>query len=90
MKGFRAALLEKAGLEKDIFYEGGEMLAQISQRGGGCSIPGNIQSQVRQGSEQPGLVKMSLLFFCKCPFPPKYFIIKIKKEEGKWLAEGNF
>ena len=31
-------------------------LAQVDQRGGRCPIPGNIQDQVGQGSEQPGLV----------------------------------
>jgi len=33
------------------------VLAQIAQRGGRCPIPGNIQGQVGQGSEQPGLVE---------------------------------
>lgn len=32
-------------------------LAQVAQRGGTCPIPGNLQGQVGQGSEQPGLVK---------------------------------
>lgn len=35
----------------------GEALAQIALKGGGCTIPGNIQSQVGQGSEQPHLVE---------------------------------
>jgi len=30
---------------------------QIAQRGSGGPIPGNIQGQVGQGSEQPGLVE---------------------------------
>jgi len=34
-----------------------ETLAQVAQRGGGCPLPGNIQGQVGQGSEQPGLVE---------------------------------
>lgn len=40
---------------KVIFY--GEAVDQVSQRGCGCPIPGNIQGQVEQGSEQPDLVK---------------------------------
>ena len=45
-------------IKEEIFYdEGGEALAQIAQRGGQCSIPGNIQGQVGQGSEQPDLVE---------------------------------
>lgn len=34
-----------------------EKLEHIAQRGGRCSIPGNIQGQVKQGSEEPDLVK---------------------------------
>jgi len=37
--------------------EGDETLSQVAQRGDGCPIPGNIQGQVGQGSEQPGLVE---------------------------------
>jgi len=37
--------------------EGGETLEQVAQRGSGGPIPGNIQGQVAQGSEQPGLVE---------------------------------
>lgn len=33
----------------------------MSQKGGGSPIPGNIQDQAGQGSEQPGPVKMSVL-----------------------------
>jgi len=41
-----------------MFYdENGETLEQISQRGSGGPIPGNIQGQVGRGSEQPGLVE---------------------------------
>jgi len=36
---------------------GGETLAQVAQAGGRCSIPGNIQGQVGQGSERPDLVE---------------------------------
>ena len=35
----------------------GETLEQVAQRGSGGPIPGNIQGQVGQGSEQPGLVE---------------------------------
>lgn len=38
-----------------IFY--GEAVAQVSQRGCGCPIPGNIQGHIEQGSEQADLVK---------------------------------
>lgn len=34
-----------------------EALIQGAQRGGGCSVSGNIQGQVRQGCEQPVLVE---------------------------------
>ena len=44
-------------LSKEIFYnEGGETLEQVAQRGCTRPIPGNIQGQVGQGSEQPDLV----------------------------------
>jgi len=42
--------------EEPFYSEGGETLAHVAQRAGGCSIPGNTQGQVGQGSEQPGLV----------------------------------
>jgi len=35
----------------------GETLEQVAQRGSGGPIPGNIQGQVGQASEQPGLVE---------------------------------
>ena len=41
-----------------------ETLAQVAQRGGGCPLPGNIQGQVGQGSEQPGLVE-NILTHCR-------------------------
>jgi len=45
-------------IRKTFFcVEGGETLEQVAQRGGRCPIAGNIQSQVGQGSEQPGLVE---------------------------------
>ena len=41
-----------------MFYtEGGEALARVAQRGGGCPIPGNVQGQAGRGSEQPGPVE---------------------------------
>jgi len=60
--------------------EGGETLAQVAQRGGGCPIRGNVQGQVGWGSEQPdpaedvpahgrGLGWMDF----KGPFQPKPF-----------------
>jgi len=45
-------ILEK----RNFYYEGGETLAQVAQRGDRCPIHGNIQGQVGWGSEQPGLV----------------------------------
>lgn len=40
--------------KKEIFYsEGSKTLEQVAQKGGRCSIPGNIQSWTGQGSEQP-------------------------------------
>jgi len=35
------------------FFECGEALAQVAQRGGRCPTPGNIPGQVGRGSEQP-------------------------------------
>lgn len=32
-----------------------ETLEQVAQRGGRCSIPGDIQGQAGPGSEQPNL-----------------------------------
>ena len=44
--------------KEEIFDdEGGETLAQVARRGGRCPIPGNVQGQVGQGSEQPDLVE---------------------------------
>ena len=39
-----------------ILYRG-ETLEQVSQNGGRCPIPGNIQGQVGRGSEQRDLVE---------------------------------
>ena len=48
----------QARYKEEIFYHGGdETLAQIAQRGSGGAIPGNIQGQVGQGSEQLGLAE---------------------------------
>jgi len=58
LKGGRFSL----DIRKKFFsHEGGETLEWVAQRGGGCPILGNIQGQVGRGSEQPGLVEVSLL-----------------------------
>ena len=39
------------GHKKKVFYsKGGEALAQVSQRGGGCPMPGYIQDQAGWGT----------------------------------------
>jgi len=43
-------------VEEILYNEGGETLERVAQRGSGGPIPGNIQDQVGQGSEQPDLV----------------------------------
>jgi len=48
-------------MEETFYHESAETLAQGSQRGSGGPIAGSIQSQVGWGSEQPGLVEISLL-----------------------------
>jgi len=40
-----------------LYTEGGETLEWVAQRGSGGPIPGNIQTQVGQGSEQPDLIE---------------------------------
>lgn len=67
---------------KDLFfnYEGGETLAHVVQRGGGCPILENIQCQVEWSSKQPGLAEdipahckqLDCMAF-KAPFQPKLF-----------------
>ena len=37
--------------EKSFYSKGGEALAQVAQRGGGCPIPGDIQGWAGQGPE---------------------------------------
>jgi len=45
-------------IRKKLFHhEGGETLEQVAQRSSGGPVPGNIQGQVGQGSEQAGLVE---------------------------------
>jgi len=39
-----------------LYYESGEVLEQVAQRGCGCPIPGGVQGQVGWGPGQPGLV----------------------------------
>jgi len=43
--------------KKFFYYEGGETLEQVAQRGRRCHILGSIQRQVGRGSEQPDLVE---------------------------------
>ena len=46
----------QVGCKENVFYnKGGEALAQVAQRGGGCPIPGDTQGQTGQGSEQSNL-----------------------------------
>ena len=43
--------------KKNLFYyEGGQTLTQVAQRGYGASIPGGIQNPRGHGPEQPGLL----------------------------------
>ena len=50
-------LSERVADKEEILYnEGGETQERVAQRGSGGPIPGNIQDQVGQGSEQPDLV----------------------------------
>ena len=43
-------------VRKKLFYSrGGEAVAQVAQRGGGCSVLGDIQGQAGWGSEQPDI-----------------------------------
>jgi len=51
-------------IRKNFFYEGGETLERVAQRGSEGPIPGNIQAQVGGGSEQPGLVE-DVPAYCK-------------------------
>jgi len=63
MTGQRVVVLNQKRVDSDgykaeFFYtEDGEPLEQVAQRCGRCPIPGNIQGQVGQGSEQPVLVE---------------------------------
>jgi len=43
-------------IRKKLYNEGGGTLERIAQIGSGGPIPGNIQDQIGQGSEQPDLV----------------------------------
>lgn len=42
---------------KFFYSDSDETLNRFAQRGGGCSIPGNIQDHTGQGSKQPDLVE---------------------------------
>ena len=45
--------------KEEFFYnEGGETLDQSAQRGGVCSIPGNIHDLAGPGFEQPDLAEV--------------------------------
>lgn len=64
---------------EEIFYdESGKALAQVSQRSGGCPIPGDILGHVGWDSEQHDLVAgviaggLDQMVF-KGPFQPKLF-----------------
>ena len=46
-------ILEK----RNFYYEGGETLAQVAQRGSGGPIPRNVRGYVGQDSEQHGVVE---------------------------------
>ena len=43
--------------QENFYDEGFETLEQFTQRGGRCPVPGNVQGQVAQVSEQPDLVE---------------------------------
>ena len=44
----------QTGYKKNIFYDNGsEALEQVSQRGGACPVPGDIQGQAGRDSEHP-------------------------------------
>jgi len=56
--GFKLKEGRQTRYREEIFYtEGGEILAQVAQRGGRCPIPAKIQGQDGQVSEQPDLVE---------------------------------
>ena len=38
-------------MEEGFYTKGGEALAQVAQRGGGCPVPGDAQGQAGRGSE---------------------------------------
>nr|XP_021140793.1 small G protein signaling modulator 1 isoform X4 [Columba livia] len=56
-----AKCVSEARLCCSVCVEQGGMFLLVAQRGGGCPIPGDIPGQAGRGSEQPELVKMSLL-----------------------------
>ena len=74
-----AGLLHRKG-RWSTTKEGGETLEQVAQRGSRCPIPGNIQGQVGQGSEQTwsswrcpcSAVGLGYMAF-RGPFQPKLF-----------------
>jgi len=43
--------------KETLYSEGGEALAQVTQRSCGCPLPVSVQGQAGRGFEQPGLVE---------------------------------
>lgn len=43
--------LKEGRVRLDFYNEGGEMLADVTQRGSGCPIPANMEGQVGQDSD---------------------------------------
>ena len=56
----------KLDIRKKFFFyhKGGEALAQVAQRGGGCPVPADAQGEAGRGSEQPD-VAVGILVHCK-------------------------
>mgnify|MGYP001853258639 FL=1 len=54
--GFKLEGRFRSGVGEFLYRANGEVLAQAAQRGCGCSIPGDVQGQVRWGPGQPGPV----------------------------------
>lgn len=57
LRGAVMCSVQRINFQKIFFVVRVVKLAQAAQRGGRCPIPGNIQGQVEQGSERPGLVQ---------------------------------
>ena len=82
--------------KKIAFYcKGGEALAQVAQRGGGCPIPGDTQGQAGRGSEHLMELQVSLFIAeeldqmaFKDPFQLKPLCDSIRG--GKGCAQAQF